>query len=100
MAIKFLSDIDDSQNKTIQFVIEDLLTAPDNPVKGQFYFNRTENTIYWYNGAKWINLNGLSFQQVDALPTTGEEGIIYLVPVSGQDYNYEKYFYYDNSWVK
>lgn len=39
-----------------------------------------------------------AFQVAQTLPQTGEEGVIYLVPVQGEDY-YTQYIWEGNSWL-
>lgn len=39
-----------------------------------------------------------AFQVIQTLPQAGEEGIIYLVPVQGEDY-YTQYIWEGNSWI-
>ena len=35
-----------------------LAAAPSSPVKGQMYFNSTDNTLYWWDGTKWVASGG------------------------------------------
>lgn len=50
---KYLVPIDLNKNEIQNAVIQKLATAPSNPVKGLFYFNTTDNTLYVYNGTTW-----------------------------------------------
>lgn len=38
------------------------------------------------------------FEVVSVLPTTGEKGTIYLVPIAGRTNAYNEYIYVNNSW--
>lgn len=38
------------------------------------------------------------FEVVQSLPTTGEKGTIYLVPIAGRTNAYDEYIYVNNSW--
>lgn len=51
---KFYGAIDLIQNELRQAVVQNLGTAPGSPVKGQMYFNSTDNTLYWWNGTTWV----------------------------------------------
>lgn len=65
---KFLAPIDLTKNEIQNAVFQNLTTAPSSPVKGQFYFNSSSNTLYVYDGTAWkdalsqgvINYNNLT----------------------------------------
>ena len=52
---KYLAPIDMNKNEIQNAIFQKLATAPANPVKGQFYFNTTDNVLYVYNGTSWIS---------------------------------------------
>ena len=58
MARKFLTPIDlvqnELQNARVQNLAHTAGQGPAAPVKGQLFFNTTDNTLYWYDGAQWI----------------------------------------------
>jgi hypothetical protein len=56
MSRKFLTPLDLVQNELQNARVQNLATAPvaPTPVKGQMYFNSTDNTLYWYNGSTWV----------------------------------------------
>lgn len=58
MARAFLTSIDLTQNEILNAVIQNLATAPSDPVEGQIYCNTADHNIYiWLNGAweTWVN---------------------------------------------
>ncbi|MCK7604866.1 tail fiber protein [Geobacillus stearothermophilus] len=54
--MKFLTNIDLSKNELQNACIQNLATAPANPVAGQIYFNSTDKKFYGYNGTGWVDL--------------------------------------------
>ena len=64
---KFLNDIDFSNNKAENMVIQPLSSAPANPKQGQVYFNTTDNNIYRFDGTKWV-----TYQEVLDIETVTE----------------------------
>ncbi len=59
--MKVLCKLDFCANQALKLVIENLPTAPTNPVKGLIYFNTTTNHYYGYDGSKWIDLSSIGF---------------------------------------
>lgn len=54
--MKFLTNLDLSKNEIQNARIQNLATAPSNPVAGQIYFNSTDKKFYGYNGTGWVDL--------------------------------------------
>ena len=55
MAMKILTDLNLSQNELQNSVIQNLTSAPLNPVAGQEYFNTTDKKKYIYDGTQWVD---------------------------------------------
>lgn len=51
--MKFLTNLDLSQNEIQNAVIQPLAAAPANPKLGQIYYNSSDSLLYQYNGAQW-----------------------------------------------
>ena len=61
MALKYLTNIDLSQNQLQKATFEKLTTAPTSPtpVAGQMYYNTTDQRAYIYNGSVWVGMDGV-----------------------------------------
>lgn len=55
MAKTVLCDLNLNQNELQNLVVQNLSSAPANPIAGQEYFNSTDNLLYVYDGTKWCN---------------------------------------------
>jgi hypothetical protein len=71
MAVKFLNNIDLTQNELQNAAIQNLGSAPASPVSGQIYFDTNLDKLRVWNGSAWLTmpdgtgandfLDGLSF---------------------------------------
>ena len=96
--MKFLNNWDLTRNQLLNAVIQNLATAPANPVKGLIYFNTTDNKYYGWDGTSWKDLGkggieahalsgeyhtgDLSYDQIDSLINTTGEGADNKLPAS------------------
>lgn len=55
MAKTVLTDLNLNQNELQNFVIQNLASAPANPVEGQMYYNTANDLAYIYADGKWCN---------------------------------------------
>jgi len=55
--MKHLNNIDLNKNELQNAAMHKLASAPSSPVKGQTYFNTTDNKPYVYNGTSWISMD-------------------------------------------
>lgn len=51
---KMLNNLDLSKNQLLNAAIQNLATAPANPVQGLVYYNTVAKRLYYYNGTQWI----------------------------------------------
>ena len=54
----YLVDIDLNQNQLSNARIQNLASAPSNPVEGQIYYNTGDDTIYYRTASAWVSVAG------------------------------------------
>lgn len=53
--MKFLNNLDLNKNEIQNFRVQNLASAPSNPVVGQHYYDTAEGTEFVWSGTKWID---------------------------------------------
>lgn len=54
--MEYLANLNLNKNELQNARVQNLATAPSNPVVGQIYFNTTDKTGYIYDGTKWRDI--------------------------------------------
>lgn len=67
--MNFLTNINLNKNELQNARIQNLATAPQNPVEGQIYYNTTDKTIYKWDGEAWTAM-GSSYTLPPATAST------------------------------
>ena len=80
--MKLVNNLDLNKNEVQNARIQNLASAPANPVEGQIYYNSSDKKNYQWNGAAWVyfipsSMSG-SGNGLDADTIDGQHGSYYL----------------------
>jgi hypothetical protein len=72
----FLAPINLNKNELQNMRLQNLASAPENPVEGQQYFDTTEKVPKSFNGTSWEVMGGGTGDMTKAVYDTDENGIV------------------------
>lgn len=80
MAKKFLVNLDLAKNQILNAAIQNLSSAPSNPVSGQIYYNTSDSRMYFWDNSTWVDMSGDIRDVIGGLGLTANDsnGIITL----------------------
>lgn len=79
MSYNFGSNIDLHNNEIQNVVVQRLISAPENPIKGQIYFNTSSDRLFYYNGLQWIGADALGASMTGNDIITAINGATFLI---------------------
>ena len=80
--MKVLTTLDMNKNQIVNAILQNLVTAPENPREGQYYYNSTDKMLYLYNGTAWVP-SGIKVEASEIngnIKIGGEEVTVYSLP--------------------
>lgn len=79
MSYNFGSNIDLHNNEIQNVVVQRLISAPENPIKGQIYFNTSSDRLFYYNGTQWVGADALGASMTGNDIITAINGATFII---------------------